>query len=165
MEQCTFEAVKEEHVEEALGIYLYYVNHSTATFHKREILKDEMRDLLLFSNPKYQGYIIRYQGEICGYVILSQYKSREAFEHTAEVTIYLKNGYEGRGIGNKALSFIEESAKTKQIHTLIGLICGENTGSIALFEKHGYKKCAHYKEVGYKFDRWLDLVCYQKMIN
>lgn len=165
MEKCIFDAAKEEHLCEARDIYLYYVNHSTATFHKREISIDEMRNLLIFSNPKYEGYIIRYDGEICGYAVLTQYKPREAFDHTAEVTIYLKNGYEGRGIGNKALSFIEERAKTKDIHTLIGLICGENTGSIALFEKHGYMKCAHYKEVGYKFDRWLDLVCYQKMIS
>ena len=165
MQNCTFEVVREEHLDEALAIYLYYINHSTATFHKKEISKDEMRDLLIFSNPKYEGYMISYGGAICGYVILTQYKTREAFNHTAEITIYLKAGYEGRGIGSEALSFIEERAKTKELHALLALICGENKGSIALFEKHGYEKCAHYKEVGYKFDRWLDLVCYEKIIN
>ncbi|MDF2615214.1 MAG: GCN5-related N-acetyltransferase [Clostridia bacterium] len=165
MEKCTFEVIREEHIDTLRNIYIHYVNYSTATFHKREISKDEMRNLLIFSNPKYEGYVIKYNDEICGYVVLTQYKPREAFDHTAEVTIYLKSGQEGRGIGNKALGFIEDRARTKDLHTLIGLICGENTASIALFEKHGYKKCAHYKEVGYKFDRWLDLVCYQKMIN
>ncbi|WP_070001185.1 GNAT family N-acetyltransferase [Cellulosilyticum sp. I15G10I2] len=165
MEQCTFEMISEEHIDEVRAIYLYYINHSTATFHKREISKDEMRELVIFNHSKYEGYVIKYAGVICGYVVLTQYKTREAFDQTAEVTIYLKHGYEGRGIGSLALLFIEGRAKTKKLHTLIGLICGENTGSIALFEKHCYKKCAHYKEVGYKFDRWLDLVCYQKIIT
>ncbi len=165
MEQYIFEIINEQHIDEVRAIYLYYINHSTATFHKKQISRDEMRDLVVFSNPKYEGYIIKNNGEICGYVLLTQYKVREAFDQTAEVTIYLKNGCEGRGIGSLALDFIEKKAKLKGLHTLIGLICGENTGSIKLFEKHNYEKCAHYKEVGYKFDRWLDLVCYQKMIS
>ena len=165
MEKYRFEKIKEEHVEELRAIYLYYINHSTATFHKREISTDEMRDLVLFNHPKYEGYIMRCQETLCGYVLLTQYKTREAFDQTAEVTIYLKKGYEGQGLGSRALEFIENRAKTKELHTLVALICGENTGSIALFEKHYYTKCAHYKEVGHKFNRWLDLVCYQKIIN
>jgi phosphinothricin acetyltransferase len=165
MEKCIFERASEEHIDEARAIYLHHVEHSTATFHKREISRDEMRDLLIFKNPKYEGYIIRYDGEVCGYAVLAQYKPREAFDQTAEVTIYLKEGYEGKSIGSKALNFIEDRAKTKAIHALIALICHENTGSIALFEKYGYQKCAHYKEVGYKFNRWLDLVCFEKIIN
>ncbi len=165
MTRCEFEPVKEEIVDELRDIYQYYINHTTATFHKKEISKEEMRELVLFSHPKYESYVIRYSGELCGYVILTQYKGREAFDYTAEVTIYLKSGYEGKGLGSCALEFIEQRARTKDLHVLIALICGENKGSIALFEKHGYEKCAHYKEVGYKFSRWLDLVCYQKMLN
>lgn len=165
MEKCQFEVTTEEHIDIAREIYLYYINHSTATFHKREITREEMSELLLFRNPKYESYMIKYYGEICGYVILTQYKTREAFDTTAEVTIYLKYGYEGKGIGSEALTFIEGRARIKDIHVLVGLISGENKGSIALFEKHGYEKCAHYKEIGYKFDRWLDLVCYQKTIS
>lgn len=159
-----FKRVEEEHIAALREIYLYYINHSTATFHKREISMEEMRHLLIFDNPKYESYGIWHEEALCGYVILTQYKEREAFDYTAEVTIYLKNGYEGRGIGHKAIQFIEARARTKEIHTLLALICGENTASIALFEKNHYRKCAEYKEVGFKFDKWLDLVCYQKMI-
>lgn len=159
-----FKRVEEAHIPALREIYLYYVNHSTATFHKREISLEEMRDLLIFENPKYESYGIWLENDLCGYVILTKYKEREAFEFSAEVTIYLKNGYEGRGIGSRAIQFIEERAKTKDIHTLLALICGENTGSINLFEKNHYKRCAEYKEVGFKFNRWLDLLCYQKII-
>lgn len=159
-----FKRVEEAHIPDLREIYLHYINHSTATFHKREISLEEMRSLLIFDNPKYESYGVWEADKICGYIILTRYKEREAFDYTAELTIYLKPGYEGKGIGSKAVKFLEERARTKGIHTLLALICGENTGSIALFERNGYKRCAEYKEVGFKFDRWLDLVCYQKMI-
>lgn len=159
-----FKKVEEQHIEALRAIYLYYIHESTATYHKREISLEEMRELLVIDHPKYESYGIWDEEHLCGYVILTRFKEREAFDYTAEITIYLKKGYEGKGIGNKALEFIEKRALTKELHVLMALICGENIGSIKLFEKNGYVKCAHYKEVGYKFGRWLDLVCYQKTI-
>ena len=99
-------------------------------------------------------------------MILTQFKPREAFGHSAEVTLYLKHGYEGRGIGGQALKFIEERAKQseKEINTLLALVCGENIGSRTLFERNGYAVCGEFKRVGYKFERWLDLITYQKFI-
>jgi phosphinothricin acetyltransferase len=58
----------------------------------------------------------------------------------------------------------EEFAQRTGIHVLIVTICGENNMSIKLFEKNGYFKCAHYKEVGKKFGQWLNVVAYQKII-
>lgn len=92
-------------------------------------------------------------------------KKREAYDSTAEATVYLKPGFTGKGIGNLAVKFIEEYALTQGFHALIALICGENTESIKVFEKNGYEKCAHYKEVGKKFGQWLDVVAYQKIIG
>lgn len=160
-----FEKITPELVSEVREIYLYYINNSTATFHKHEVSMDEMKELVIFNNPKYESYVIKKENSICGYVILTQYKVREAFDQTAEVTIYLKHGYEGLGIGRCAIEFIEERARTKEIHTLIALICGENKASLKLFKRSGYEVCAHYKEVGYKFDRWLDLISLQKIIK
>lgn len=64
-----------------------------------------------------------------------------------------------------AVKYIEGFAKNKNIHVLVATICGENSGSINLFEKNGYTKCAHYKEVGEKFGQFLDVVAYQKIIS
>lgn len=159
-----FKKITENHVDTINEIYTHYIKNSTATFHSREITKEEMANIVLFKNDKYESYLIKSEEDTCGYVILTQYKVREAFDQTAEISIYLKKGYERKGIGREALSFIEQRARMKKIHTLVALICHENEGSIALFEKCGYEKCAHYKEVGYKFNRWLDLLAYQKIL-
>lgn len=161
-----FEKIKEEDIDTVREIYLYYIKNSTATFHIKEVSYEEMRQLVIFENPKYESYLIKQDGEVCGYVILTQFKPREAFNHSAEVTIYLKHGYEGRGIGKCALAFIEERAKSpeKEINTLLALVCGENIGSCTLFERSGYVVCGEFKHIGYKFGRWLDLITYQKFI-
>ncbi|MBA4058069.1 MAG: GNAT family N-acetyltransferase, partial [Marivirga sp.] len=76
--------------------------------------------------------------------------------------IYLKNGVFRKGIGKAALEYLEHTAREKGLKNLIGVISGDNVSSIALFEKAGYTKCAHYKNVGEKFNKILDVVSFQK---
>jgi phosphinothricin acetyltransferase len=150
------------HVKE---IYDYYILNSTATFHKDLISIEELKSVILIAHPKYKSFLIDYEGETCGYCYISQYKKRPAYDRTAEITIYLKPEYSGKGIGKETLKLLETVAKNNEISVLIGIITGENQASIRLFEKCGYEKCAHFKKVGEKFDRLLDVVAYQKIIN
>lgn len=165
MAEIEFEEMREEHLDNVLKIYNYYVINSTATFHMHELSKDEMRSLVFFSDPKYTAFAIMRSGEVCGYAILAQHKTREAYGGTADVTIYLKPGETGKGIGGRAVGFIEELARERGFHALIAGICAENGPSIALFKKCGFEKCAHYREVGKKFGRLLDTVAYEKIIS
>ena len=160
-----FEEMKEKYLSDVLSIYTYYILNTTATFHDHVLSENEMREIVFFEDPKYKAYVIMKSGILYGYVILTQYSKREAYDKTAEVTIYLKPEYAGHGIGSLALQFIEGAAIRQKMHVLIAIICGENLKSIRLFEKNGYKKCAHYKEVGFKFGHYLDIVDYQKIIS
>lgn len=157
LKETDFNLVKE--------IYDYYILKSTATFHTDLISTEELRSAILILHPKYKSFLIDYEGYICGYCYISQYKKRQAYDRTAEITIYLKPEYTGKGIGEETLHLLEKVAKNNEIRVLIGIITGENFGSIRLFEKCGYEKCAHFKKVGEKFDRLLDVVAYQKIIN
>lgn len=178
MNNYKFEEMTENYLQNVLDIYNYYVEYSSATFHIKPLTLDEMREIVFFGNPVYKTYLIKNESnsksenenesksknDILGYVLLTQHKKREAYNGTAEVTIYLKPDSIGKGIGNIAVKYIEKYARTKGLHVLIASICGDNQKSIKLFEKNGYKKCAHYKEVGKKFDKFLDVVAYQKML-
>lgn len=164
MYEIKFEEVREEHLPSLLEIYNYYVSNSTATFHISPIDLNDMREIVFFDDPRYRAFAIFDGTDMCGYCILSPFKKREAYSITAEIAIYIKHGYTGRGIGNAAVRHIEELAVKNGIHSLIAIICGENTASIRLFEKNGFQKCGHFREVGMKFGRMLDVVYYQKMI-
>ncbi|KUG05381.1 phosphinothricin n-acetyltransferase [hydrocarbon metagenome] len=160
-----FEQIEEEHLNSILDIYQYYVLNTTATFHDHALSVDEMKKLVFFDNSKYRTFIIIEDEVIAGYVILKRYKEKGAYDATAEVTVYLKTEYIGRRLGSLAVQYIESYAKTVGIHVLIAYICGENLKSINLFCRNGYFKCAHYKDVGRKFDQVLDVVAYQKILD
>ncbi|MFZ5987236.1 MAG: GNAT family N-acetyltransferase [Bacillota bacterium] len=159
-----FEEIKEEHLSEVLGIYNYYVLNTTVTFNIKPLTLEEMKALVFFDDDRFKAFAITDNEEIRGYAILTRHKTREAYDNTAEVAIYLRNDCRGKGIGSAAVGFIEDLAVKNGFHVLVASICGENESSIKMFEKNGYIKCAHYREVGRKFGRWLDVVAYQKLL-
>ena len=160
----SFHPSTETDVEALLPVYNYYVRTDTATFHTEEIDADTFRALLFPGYPRYDSWTIHADGALAGYVILARYKPREAYDGSAEVTIYLDPAYPRRGLGSAALTFVEARARERNFHNLLAIICGENTASLRLFDKHGYTKCAHYHEVGKKFGRWLDVISLEKLL-
>jgi L-amino acid N-acyltransferase YncA len=162
--EITFQPTTDADVARLLPVYNHYVRTDTATFHTQEIDEATFRDLLFPGYPRYDSWTIQADGVLAGYVILARYKPREAYDGSAEVTIYLDPTYPNKGLGTAAVTFVEGVAVERQFHNLLAIICGENTASIRLFEKLGYQKCAHYHQVGKKFGRWLDIVSYEKLL-
>jgi phosphinothricin acetyltransferase len=162
--QIDFVELKKKDLETVRKIYKYYIENSTATFHTGRITLPEMREFIPIGNPLYKSYLIMAENAICGYCFLSPYKKRQAYERTAEVTVYLKQEYTGHGIGRLALQRLEEAARKTRIRVLMGIIAGDNIQSIRLFIREGYEKCGHFKEVGEKFGKILDVVAFQKIL-
>ena len=160
----SFTEINEQNLSEVTRIYNYYVEHSTATFHLEPITELEMKAMIPFQHNRYPSYCVMVDKEIIGYCYLSQFRHKEAYDITAEITLYLSNHSTKKGIGKIVLNFLEQEAKKLNINNLIAVITGENEGSVKLFEREGYFKAAHLKKVGLKFDRLLDVFWYQKEI-
>ncbi len=143
-------------------VYNHYIKNSTATFHTQEVDELYMRNNLPFEHDLYKTYLIKFNGIECGYAYIGNYKARQAYDRSAEVTIYLMPEFFKKGIGGKTLEFLENEAKTMGLKNLLGIITKENAGSVKLFEKAAYDKVAHFKNIGEKFGRVLDVVAYQK---
>ncbi len=156
--------MEKKHLGEALKVYQWYVTNSTATFQISEATVAEMESLLFFESPRYRSFAVLEDDAFTGYGIITRYKTREAFNATAEITIYLADSATGKGYGTLIMSRLEDFARSQGIHVLVAIISGENTASCKLFDRAGYTKCAQYHEVGNKFGRWIDLVCYEKII-
>jgi L-amino acid N-acyltransferase YncA len=159
-----FSPVTHTDLEAILAIYNHYIQNSTATFHSEKLTKKDLEEFLFVSHPKYPSFLIRENDEVIGYCFLTQYKKRQAYDRSAELSIYLKPEFTGKGIGHVALNFLETTAKNVGIHVLVGTICGENQASIRLMEKSGFSRSAHMKNIGEKFGKILDVVVYQKEI-
>jgi len=159
-----FEELEETDLPEIKSIYDWYIQNSTATFHTEPIQIEQLKEFIYIGHPLYKSFIIKAGPDLAGYCILTNHKKRQAYDRTAEVTLYLKPEFHRLGIGKIAMEYLERQAKALGLKNLIGVITGDNTGSIALFEKAGYTKCAHYKNIGEKFNKVLDVVAYQKEI-
>ena len=81
-----------------------------------------------------------------------------------EVTVYVAPGHAGRGIGSRLYGELFPILKTRGIHAVIGGIALPNEASVALHEKFGMRKVAHFEEVGFKFDRWIDVGYWQRTL-
>ena len=164
MERVKFTPLKEIDFVIVKEIYDHYIMHSTATFHTEPISISELEDFMYVNHPIYKSFLIYYDRVVAGYCYFTYFKKRQAYERTAEVTLYLKPEFTNHGIGKRTLEFLEESAKKTVIKSLLAIITGNNTDSIKLFEKMSYNKCAHFKNVGKKMGLILDVVAYQKEI-
>jgi Sortase and related acyltransferases len=160
-----FQEMQEEYLQEVLQVYSYYVQNTDVSFHTQIPTPEKMRQMVFFADNRYKTFVILDKQQFCGYVIITRYKEREAYDIAAEISIYLKPEAVKKGIGNLAVSFIEEYAQQQGFHVLMAVISGSNEASIKLVAKCGYAKCAHLKEVGCKFGQYLDIVIYQKIIN
>ena len=159
-----FQRVTTANISKALTIYNWYVLNSTATFHLEAVDEEELTRMLSIGHPKYQSFIILFNDEVCGFCYLSQFRYKEAYDKSAEITVYLNQNSKGKGIGKTTLSYLENIAKETDINNLIAVITAENAASISLFEKDNYFKVGHLKNIGIKFGKALDVVSYQKEI-
>ena len=107
---------------------------------------------------------IIHEGYAVGYCALGPYKKKKAYNRTAEICIYLKPENIDKGIGTRAVRYIEKTARENGIKILLAFITAENEPSVRLFKKLGYYQCAHFKKIGEKFNRVLDVLVYQKEI-
>ena len=157
--------IEERHLPKVLDIYNYYVTQTTVSFHTAELTLDEIRQNVMNGSSRYPTYVVEDAGSMIGYALLTQHKKKQAYDVTAEITIYIDPQHLGKRIGTDVVTFLENKAQELGFHGLVATICTENERSIRLFERMGYEKCAHFKEVGYKFGKWLDIASYQKIIE
>lgn len=104
-------------------------------------------------------------GALVGYGSYGPFRPWPAYLHTVENSIYVAAARRGGGIGSILLPALVASAAARGFHTMVAGIDAANAASLRLHAKCGFRKVAEFHEVGWKFDRWLDLVFLQRMLN
>jgi phosphinothricin acetyltransferase len=105
------------------------------------------------------------QGAVAGFGALGHFRAWEAYRYTAENSLYVAPQYRGQGIGKQLLAQLLEAATEMQLHAIVAGIDADNVASLKLHEQFGFREVAHFPQVGYKFDRWLDLKFMQRLIQ
>ena len=116
-------------------------------------------------SSKYPYFVYETDGIVVGYCYAHAWKERAAYRYTAETTVYLSPAYKGRGIGTLLMQKLIEECRNKNYRALIACITDDNTASKSLHIRLGFKQVSHFKKVGLKFDRWLDVVDYELLLT
>ena len=101
---------------------------------------------------------------VVGFASLSPYRDRPAYATTVEDSVYLRADHRGRGVGRLLLGALVDIAARHGFHTIIARVVGGHEASIALHRSLGFEVVGTEREVGRKFNRWLDVVLMQKML-
>jgi phosphinothricin acetyltransferase len=102
--------------------------------------------------------------KILGFAVVSPFRQRPAYATAVENSLYVYRAARGRGVGERLLRELIQTAQESGYHTLIARIVGENDGSIRLHEKCGFSLVGTEVEIGRKHGQWLDVVEYQYVV-
>lgn len=147
-------------------IYNYYVEASTCTYQEEpETLEARLK---WFENhhPETHPIIIsEAEGKIVGWGSISPYHSRCAYRFTVENSVYVHHDHLRQGIGSIILKDLVGRATDLGYHAIIAAIDGSQTASIELHTKFGFAEVGHFREVGFKFGTWLDVIYLELMLK
>jgi L-amino acid N-acyltransferase YncA len=146
-------------------IYNHYISHTTITFEEAPLSAPEMRARIDACTKRYPWLVCVAAdgdpGQVVGYAYASLWRERAAYRHTAEATVYVRDGLAGRGHGKALYEALLADLFAADCHVVLGCIALPNAASVGLHEHMGFKQVAHFPEVGRKFDQWLDVGYWQ----
>ena len=144
-------------------IYNDAILRTVATFDTTPKTPEDQKVWFADHSPKYPVLVAEGDGLVVAWASLSKWSDRCAYSDTAEISLYVREAYRGRGIGKKLSEAIIQKGQEAGLHTVIARIAEGNEVSIHLLESAGFEHIGVMKEVGRKFGKLLDVYLMQKI--
>lgn len=155
----------ENDLEQILVIYNDIILHTTAVYDYDPHTLEMRREW--FNTKQQQGfpvYVAEEEGKIFGFSSIGPFRNWAGYKYTVENSVYVDSAHRGKGIAKLLMPPIIDAAKLMGIHVIVAGIDASNESSIRLHQLFGFVEVAHFKEVGFKFGRWLDLKFMQLIV-
>jgi len=147
-------------------IYNHYVRETVVTFEESEVPPNEMAQRIAdITAARLPWLVWEESGVILGYAYASAWKVRAAYRHSVEASIYLPPHATGRGIGSSLYRALIDDVRQRGVHAVIGGAALPNPASVALHERLGFEKVAQFRQVGFKFGKWVDVAYWQLLLS
>ena len=144
------------------AIYNHYVAGTTISFEEAPVCASDMAGRIAdVAQGGLPWLVLEVEGDVAGYAYATKWRARPAYRHAVETSIYLDPALAGRGHVRRLYARLLDELRARGLHTAIGGIAQPNERSVALHECLGFRKVAHFSEVGFKFERWIDVGYWQ----
>jgi L-amino acid N-acyltransferase YncA len=165
-DDVTIRAAVEGDLSDIAAIYNHEIANSTATFDLEPPTLAYWQQRLA---GKHEGdhllVAVDIDEDVVGYAYSWSYRPRPAYNLTRETSIYLDPSVRGRGIGRRLYPALLDTMADSGVHTAVALVALPNPGSVALHKACGFEHVGTMREVGFKFDQWVDVEWYQKLLG
>jgi L-amino acid N-acyltransferase YncA len=156
----------ESDLQAILDIYNDVIINTTAVYseepHTLQMRSDWYNERV---NNGFPVFVAEADGQVAGFSSFGHFRVWPCYRYTIEVSVYVEQSFRGKGISKKLLAALIDRAKQMNIHAIIAGISADNEISVKLHQSFGFTEVAHFKEVGYKFNRWLDLKFFELVIE
>ena len=148
-----------------LAIYNDVIINTTAVYDYEPHTLEMRRQW--FNTKQEQGlpvFVAEENGNILGLSSIGPFRAWAAYKYSVENSVYVAGEARGKGVGKLLIPPLIDAARQLQLHTIIAGIDAGNEASIKLHRHFGFEEVAHFKQVGWKFGRWLDLKFFQLIL-
>ena len=148
-------------------IYNHYVVESHCTFDTAPVDIDVRREWFSYyeTSGRYRLFVALDEDRVIGYASSSRFRPKPGYETSVEASIYLAPDATGKGAGSRLYETLFQSLEGEDLHRAYAGIALPNPSSIALHERFGFKRVAHYTEQGRKFGRYWDVAWFEKPLG
>ncbi len=156
----------EEDLPGILAIYNHAIQHTTAIWNNALVDLDERQRWWRARVDAGFPVLVALKGvRVAGFASYAPFRAFEGYKATVELGVYVEEESRGEGIAVALLRALETHARAAGMHVMVGGIAADNGASIRLHRRHGFVETGRLPEVGRKFDRYLDLVFMQKILD
>jgi L-amino acid N-acyltransferase YncA len=139
------------------AIYNHYVATTTISFEEQAVAVRDMEQRIAEVGAKLPWYVYEADGQVLGYAYATPWRVRSAYRYSVESSVYVAPHCARQGIGRQLYGALLDALRASEIQVVLGGIAQPNAASVALHERMGFQKVAHFNRVGRKFGQWVDV--------
>ena len=145
-------------------IYNQGIEDRQATLETQLRTPDERREWLATRGPRHPVLVALDEANVCGWASLNSFNPRAAYDHVADISVYVAREWRGHGVGGYLLSALEQRARAIGYHKLVLAGFPFNEPAVRLYTRQGFRAVGVYHEQGQLDGRWVDVILMEKLL-